>query len=58
MKGFVHVHWRILGTGFNISYLKKQAEIFQKEASVVLVTTDTSLKYEINQMVELHKNTV
>lgn len=29
MKGFVHIHWRILGTRFNISYLKKQAEIFQ-----------------------------
>lgn len=24
VKGFVHIHWRILGTGFNIGYLRKQ----------------------------------
>lgn len=31
MKGFVHIHWRILGTGFNISYLKKEKKKRKKK---------------------------
>lgn len=36
MKGFVHIHWGVLGTGFNISYLRKQEAVKYKQLSLVL----------------------